>query len=335
MNGRQHRAARHEALAVVGLDAGAAAVLDHEPRHLPVAEDGRSPLLEEARERLGERPGPATRDRPAAPLPAEDDRVGVDSRARGVQRHQRLERLPDHERAHVALLELAPNHLPGRDRVAPQPDPPAWMLEQQLLERGPEPGRCDSCATEDPLDLVVLRDQAPVRGGVPPREVADLVAGAIEVEPHRQLLAVRKCDVADRIGLQVLEPVVGVEAQLVIHEQRVQADDRVPGRARVDPVAGPEQLLRRRAAARYGARVQDEALVAGARQVCRGDQAVVARSRDDDVGGLGHVGVSSLRAGSSPSRRSPLPPKIASSTSGGRPSARTVSTCLASPMSNG
>ena len=52
---REHRAPRHVALAVVRLDAGAAPVLEHEARHLPVAEHGRAVILEEARERLGQR----------------------------------------------------------------------------------------------------------------------------------------------------------------------------------------------------------------------------------------------------------------------------------------
>ena len=206
----------------------------------------------------------------------------------GVHGHERLERLPDHERLDVAVLELAPDHVPGRDRVAPQPDPPARVLEQHFLERGAEARRRDARAAEDPLDLVVLADQAPVGLGVGPREARDLVACAVEVEPHRELLAVRKRHVPDRVGLEVLEPVVGVEPELVVHEQRVHADDRVPGRAGVDPVAGPEQLLGRGPAARYRARVEDEAFVAGLRQVRRGDQAVVAGAGHHDVSCLRH-----------------------------------------------
>ena len=211
-------------------------------------------VLEEARERVRERAGPAARDGPAASLAAEDDRVGVDAGACGVHGDERLERLPEHERLDVAILELAPDHVPRRDRVAAQPDAPARVLEQHLLERGPEAGRRHARAPEDALHLVVLGDEAPVRVGVRRREARDLLAGAVEVEPHRQLLPVREGDVPDGVGLEVLEPVVGVQPELVVHEQRVHADDRVARGARVDPVAGPEQLLGRGAAARVSAR---------------------------------------------------------------------------------
>ena len=251
MDRREHGAPRHVALAVVRLDAGAAPVIEHEARHLPVAEHGRAVILEEVRERLGQRARPSPRNRPATALAAEDDRVRIDPRARRVHGHERLERLPDHECLDVAVLELAPDHVPRAERVAPEPDPPARVLEQHFLERRAEPRRRDAGAAEDPLDLVVLADEAPVRLGVGPREARDLVACAVEVEPHRELLAVRKRHVGDRIGFEVFEPVVGVEAELVVHQQRIHADDRVPRRAGVDPVAGAEQLLGRGPAARY------------------------------------------------------------------------------------
>ena len=230
--------------------AGAAAVLEHELRHDPVAQDRRAVVLEEADERLRERARAAARDRPAAALAAEDDRVGERPRAGGVERHERLERLPAHERPDVAALELVPDHVPGADRVAPQPDPPTRMLEQHLLERRAEAGRRQASAAEDLLDLVVLGDHAPVGGRVGGREALDLLAGAVEVHPHRELLAVGEDDVRDRIRLEVLEPVVRDQPELVLQEQRVDADQRVAGGARVDPIAGAEQLLRRGAAAR-------------------------------------------------------------------------------------
>ncbi len=302
---------------------------------LPVAQHRRAVLLEEPRQRVSERPRAAARDRPAAPLPTEDDRVGVDARAGGIERHECLEGLPDHERADVPVLELASDHVPRRDRVAPQPDASARVVEQHLLQRRAEARRRDACPTEDALDLVVLGDEAPVSLRIPPRESRQLLAGPVEVEPHRQLLAVRERDVSDRVRLEVLEAIVGVQPELVVHKQRVHADDRVSCRAGVDPVAGAEQLLGRGAASWNRAGIEDEALVAGLREVRRRDEAVVAAPRHYDVRGLRHVMVSSLRADSSPSRRSALPARIAASTSGARPSARTVSTCSGSPMSKG
>ena len=251
MDRREHGAPRHVALAVVGLDAGAAPVLEHEARHLPVAEHRRAVVLEEARERLGQRAGAAARDRPAAPLAAEDDRVRVDPRAGGVHGHERLERLPDHECLNVAVLELAPDHVPGAEIALRRSQMrPRGCSSSISSSDGPKPGGVTRARPKIPLTSSYSRDQAPVRLGVAAREARDLVAGPVEVEPHRELLAVRERHVPDRIGLEVLEPVVGVEAELVVHQQRIHADDRVAGRAGVDPVAGPEQLLGRRAAAR-------------------------------------------------------------------------------------
>ena len=325
VNRREHGAPGHVALAVVCLDAGAAPVLEHQAGHLPVAEHRRAVVLEEARERVRQRAGSSVRDRPAAPLPAEDDRVGVDPGARRVHRHERLERLPDQERLHMPVLELAPNHVPRRDCVAPQPDTPARVLEQHFLQRRAEPRRRHARASEDPLHLVVLGDEAPVGVGVPRREARDLLPCAFQVEPHRELLLVRERHMADGVGLEITQPVVRVEPELVVREHRTHADNRVPGRAGVDLVARAEQLLRGRAAAGYGACVEDQALVAGLREVRRSDEAVVASPCDHDVSGVRHV----------VSRRSALPARIAISMSGASPRARTVSTCRASPMSNG
>ena len=225
----------------------------------------------------------------------------------------------------MTVLELAPDHVPGRDRVAPQPDPSARVFEQHLLERGAEAGRRHARAAEDPLDLVVLADHAPVGLGVPLREASDLVAGAVEVEPHRELLSVREGHVPDRVRLEVLEPVVRVEPELVVQEQRVHADDRVPGRAGVDLVSGSEQLFGGGAASRYRTRIEDDAFVAGCREVSSSDKAVVAGAGHDDVGCVRH----------DERTLSALPARIAASTSGANPSARTVSIWRASPMSNG
>src|ERR671921_2491555 len=100
-----------------------------------------------------------TTARPA--LAAEHDRVRELAGAGHVDRHERLERLPEHERLHVRGLELAADDVPGAHHAPPLPDPPARMLGEALVERRPEAGRCERRGAEDVLDLVVLGQHAP------------------------------------------------------------------------------------------------------------------------------------------------------------------------------
>ena len=100
----------------------------------------------------------------------------------------------------------------------------------------------------------------------------------------RERLAVGKDDVRDGIGVDVLEPVLPLQAELVVAEHRIRLDQRVARRADVEREAGNEQLLCRRRAARDLAGIEDQAFVAGLREVRRRDQAVVAGAGDDDVG---------------------------------------------------
>ncbi len=87
-----------------------------------------------------------------------------------------------------------------------------------------------------------------------------------------------------RVGLEVGEPALGDQPQLVPGQQRVGLDQGVAGRARVEQVAGEQRLLGGDPAARHGTGIEHAAAVAGPGQVGRRDQAVVARSGDDDVG---------------------------------------------------
>src|SRR5215216_1773191 len=110
---RNHPAAPDEALAVLSLDADAAPTVEHQARDEPVAEHGAAVIRDEANQGFRELTGPSTGNRPAATLAPEHDRVGERTRAGGVHRDQRLERLPEHERAQVLALVLVPDHVPG------------------------------------------------------------------------------------------------------------------------------------------------------------------------------------------------------------------------------
>ncbi len=153
-------------------------------------------------------------------------------------------------------------------------------------------------------DLVELGEVAPVRVGVARREARDLLERPVEVEPVRERLAVREDDVGDRVGIDVREAVLRLEAELVVAQHRVRLDQRVPGRARVEAEARDRQLLGRGGAARDRPRVEDEHLVPRLGQIARGDQAVVPAARDDDVRGRAHVDSSPLgcRAPPGPAR---------------------------------
>ncbi len=260
MDRREHRLARHEALAVLRLDARAAAALEHQPAHPPPAQHRGAVVLEEAHERVRERARAAARHAPAALLAAEHERVRQRSGARLVERLKRLPRHPEHERLDVTVLELVPHHVPRAHRVDAQPPAPARQLRQALLERGAEAHRGEAAGAVRALHGVVVREQPAVALGVARREARDLLAGAIEVEPHAHLLAVRERHVRHRIGLDVLEPVVRVQPELVVRQQRIHADQRVAGGAGVHAEAGQQRLLRGRASAGHRPRVEDHAL---------------------------------------------------------------------------
>ncbi len=309
--------ARAVRVAVLGLDAGAAPALDDQPHDALPAQHGAAVLPDAVDQRLGEPARASARDRPAPPLAAEDDRIRERAGAGGVDRHERLVRLPEHERLHVAAFELVPDHVPGAHHPPPLPDVAAGVLAQPLLDTRAEAGRVERPRREDVLDLVVLGEHAPIGLAVGLRVARDLLDRAVEVHPRGELLPVRERDVGERVGHEVLEPVALLQTELVVQEQRVGLDQRVSGRARVDQVARPEQLLGRGAAAGDGARVEHEHLAARHGQIRRGDEAVVAGARDDDVG--------------HPSSASTLAP----SACGSRPAKRTVATGSGSAMSNG
>src|SRR3954469_6100386 len=154
------------------------------------------------------------RRRPRPPLAAEDDRGRELARARQVDRDERLEGLPEQERAHVLGLELAADDVPGAHHPLALPDPALRVLGEPLVERRPQPGRRERRGAEDALDLVVVGEQPAVRVRVRAREAGDLLARAREVHPHRELAPVRERDVCERVGNEVLEAVVGLQAEL-------------------------------------------------------------------------------------------------------------------------
>ena len=109
-------------------------------------------------------------------------------------------------------------------------------------------------------------------------------------------LAVREDNVRDRVGRHVREPVLALEPELVVAQERVGLDERMAGRAGVEAKARQRQLLGHGAAARKLARLEHDHLVARLREVRSGDEAVVPAAGHDDVEHLAHADSSRCQA---------------------------------------
>ena len=181
------------------------------------------------------------------------------------------------------LVNSCLDDVPGRqlrDRAA---NPAARVLRQPLVERRAEAHRGELRVAERRLHLVVVGEQATVRPRVVLAEAGDLTDRPLLVQPHRELLAIGERHVGHRVWVDVAQTVVLPEAELVPGQQGVHPDQGVPGGAGVDLVAGEQDLLRSRPAARDVPRVENQAPVAGLGQVAGGDQAVVPGSGNDNI----------------------------------------------------
>ena len=191
-------------------------------------------VREEGEQRARELARAAARQRPALRLSPRDDRVREQSRSRRVDGLRRLKGLPEHVALHVRVLVLPAHDVPGAHGDAPKP---LRLFAQQLVERRHVPDRIEPVTAERFADLGELLEPATVRSGVTWREARDLLTRALEVEPVRERLAVREDNVRDRVGIDVLEPVLALQAELVVAQQGVRLDERVAGGARIEPVA--------------------------------------------------------------------------------------------------
>ena len=268
--------ARAVRLAVVGLDAHAAAVLEHEPGHPPSGQDRAAVILDQPRERERQGRGTSARQRPAVLLAAVGQRVGERPGARPVGRLHGHERHPDHERLRVPVLELGANDVPGAHRDAAPPRAAESFVRARRAAVGVVP-----VGAERALGRVVVGDQPAVGVGVAARETRELLARPVEVAPLGQRLAVAEDHVHDGIRVEVLEPVVLREAELL--DRRARLDQVVGGRARVVVEAGERELLGRGVAADDRPRLEDEHLETRLGEIGGRDEAVVARPGDDDV----------------------------------------------------
>jgi hypothetical protein len=164
----------------------------------------------------------------------------VPGRSGGLHCH---ERHPQHERAGVLVGELASDDLPSRHGVPAQPAGPVGLAGKGGLGRLAESQRGVPGAAEIGRDPAVTCHHPPVGVGVPGAELRELGAGPFLVAPHRQPRSVAERQVRDRVGMQVLEAVVG-QADFVAGEHGAGLDQVVRGRAGIVHEAGQGQLLR-------------------------------------------------------------------------------------------
>ena len=288
MDRRDDRVPSPIILTALGPHTDAAAVFDDQLRDRGVAVDGGSMIGEEADQGVDETTRASGGDRPASRLPTGHDLISQQPGSGSVDRHCGLRRHEGHEGADVRILELVDDHVAGAHHHPAHPHVPPGMLGEQLLGAGPVPDRAESRGTDDRLHRVVLGEQPPIGLGVPLREPSDLFDRLVDVEPHRHRLAVGEGDDLHRIRIDIGEPVLLDQAQLVEPDERVHLDERVAGGAGVHPHAVDQHLLGGGTTARDRAGIDDGALVAGLGEVGGSDEAVVPGPGNDDVGGPGH-----------------------------------------------
>ena len=93
---------------------------------------------------------------------------------------------------------------------------------------------------------------------------------------------------ADDLGMDVFQPVVGKPELVVPHHRAVLQDD-MRGAAGIVAEARKRQFLGDDIAAKHRAAFQHQAAVAGLGEIGRRHQAVVARAGHDDVETIGHA----------------------------------------------
>src|SRR5690606_14629120 len=128
-----------------------------------------------------------------------------------------------------------------------------------------------------------------VRVRVLPRVLCDLRARSFAVAIEGEGGAVLENRHDRRVGEDVLQAVAGLEPELVASEKRIAVDEDVRDRVLVVQEAGHGQLAGHDAAAEPWVALEHEDLLARCREVCGGDEPVVAGADRDDVVGVAHA----------------------------------------------
>ena len=247
--------------------------------------------LDESRQRLRQHSRTAFGERPSRVLLA---RCTV-SQSPGHRRIRRLCRQVghiEHERAAVFFLERVANNLPRRHRQPPLPQLSARLLRQLIVQRLAKSNRREAGSHQDWFNRVKLRQHLPVRCRILFRELRELRAGAVHVQPLRQICAISKGDVKDRVGIDVFEPVVA-ELELVVLDHGVVEQERMGRGTDVVLESLKRQLCGLYASADDWPSLEEQAAITGLRQVGGRNHAVVPRAGNDDVKAIFLVGLRS------------------------------------------
>ena len=188
----------------------------------------------------------------------------------------------------MIVLEIVADDIPTRHRNAAQPFFAVGMFGQPLVDRLAPTDRRVGDGVEDRLDRVVVGHHAPVRGGILPGELGELVARPVDVVVLRQIGAVRERKVHHDLGMNVFQSIV-TEPELVVAQHRAILDHDMGRSARVVLEARKRQLLRHAITAHDRPALQHQTAIARLGEIGGGDQAVVPGTRDDDIEPIRHV----------------------------------------------
>src|SRR5713226_1780009 len=205
----------------------------------------------------------------------------------GPARHgilHRLERIgtAHHERAAVIVFESVAKNFPRRHRQAALPQLSARMFGQTVVDALPKPNRRKRHGIQERLDGFVFRDHSPVSESVLLGELRKFLARALEVAPLRQVTAVGKRHMKNRVGIDVLETIIA-ELEFVVAQDRVSMDSVVRRRTNVVCKSAQSQVRGLHSAADGRPAFQHQAAIACLSQIRCRDQAVVSRARHHDI----------------------------------------------------
>ena len=269
--------------AVGAFDAHAFAALHDQARDRLVGENHAIVRLDEFRERLRQDARSALWNGPARA-----DRGIGGAAGHRILRRRHARRRAHHERAAVVVLKIVAEDFPLRHGQAALPYFALGMFGQALGDGfSGKTGRRQTISLEDGSYRLIFVMHAPVGRRIFLGKLSKFLASAVEIAPLRDVAAVGEGHVVNRIRLDVLDPVIANQVELIVAHDRVGLNAAMRGRARIVFESGQRDLFRFHSAADLWAILQDENTIARLGQVSRRDQAVVPGAGNDDIEFIG------------------------------------------------
>ena len=157
-----------------------------------------------------------------------------------------------------------------------------WMFGKPVIYGLSETNRRKSDRIQKRLDGLVFGCHSRVGQSVFFGKFSEFLASAVEVAPLRQVTAVGKRHVKDRIGINVFEAVVP-ELDLVVAQNRVSVNSVVRRRANVMRESAQSQVRGLHSAANGRPAFEHQAPIPCFRQVSSRNQTVVPGTRHHDI----------------------------------------------------